>query len=127
MNFPHEGFVQSTIEEYFKQRGFMLDVETHADLVCAHLERWLIEAKGVTSEVGLDFRTGLGQLLQRMTDQSVQYAMAVPDVEVFLGQCRLVSAWVRERLGLHWLIVGENGSVRKVAPSELITERDRTA
>lgn len=33
--------------------------------------RWLIEAKGQTSGVGLDFRTGLGQLVQGALDEGL--------------------------------------------------------
>lgn len=59
IEFPHEGFVQSALEQYFTDLGFDIDLRGHADLVCAHSEsgeRWLVEAKGVTSDVGLDFR-----------------------------------------------------------------------
>jgi hypothetical protein len=121
--FPHEGYVQSAIEAHFLGLGFTIDTNSDADLLCAHSEtgeRWLVEAKGVTSAIGLDFRTGLGQLVQRMTDASVKYGIAVPEVERFLSQCRPVSSWVRERLGLHWLLVSEDGSVRRVAPSETL-------
>lgn len=119
--FPYEGFVQTAIEAHFVQRGFTLETNTHADLLCAHSEtgeRWLIEAKGVTSAIGLDFRIGLGQLVQRMTDAPAKYGIAVPDVERFLNQCRLVGTWVRERLGLHWLVVSQDGSVRTVSPGD---------
>ena len=113
--------MQAAIEAHFTKLGFIFDTQTHADLMCAHSasgERWLVEAKGVTSALGLDFRTGLGQLLSRMTDGSVKYGLAVPEVERFLNQCRPVSTWTRDRLGLHWLIVSQDGSVRVVAPSE---------
>jgi hypothetical protein len=121
--FPYEGFVQTAIEKHFRNLGFVVEVDTHADLVCADSktgERWVVEAKGVTSEVGLDFRTGLGQLLQRMTDSSVKYGMAVPEVDRFLNQCRLVGDWARKQLGLHWLVVSQDGVVRAVAPDETL-------
>ncbi|MDD3927402.1 MAG: hypothetical protein PHT33_12165 [bacterium] len=120
-DFPYEGFVQLSIEAHFMRLGFTIDADTHADLICFHPltgERWLIEAKGATSAIGLDFRTGLGQLVQRMSDTSVKHAIAVPDVDGFLRQCRQVSAWVREKLNLYWLIVGQDGVVRLVSPAE---------
>ena len=121
--FPHEGFVQAALERYFADLGFGVDVDGHADLVCAHSgsgERWLVEAKGVTSSVGLDFRTGLGQLVQRMTNGSVKYGVGIPDTKQFLAQCRLVSDWTRMRLGLYWFVVAEDGSVRRYGPDEAL-------
>ena len=93
----------------------------HSDFACQEPNtgrRWVIEAKGLTTAVGLDFRTGLGQLVQRATDPKICYGLAVPDIPSFLSQCRAVSAWVRESLHIHWLIVGEDGSVRVVNPTE---------
>jgi D-alanyl-D-alanine dipeptidase len=66
--FPAEGFVQQALEQYFRTLGFQLDLQTHADLFARHPnsgERWVVEAKGRTSDIGLDLRTGLGQLLRR--------------------------------------------------------------
>lgn len=60
--FPNEAFVQQAIEAYFSKRGFQIENEGYSDLVCYDVKRgqkWIIEAKGPTSAVGLDFRTGL--------------------------------------------------------------------
>lgn len=119
--FPHEGFVQSAIEVHFSSLGFALDTNTLVDLSCAHSltgERWVIEAKGVTSDVGLDFRTGLGQLVQRMSDASTKYGIAIPEEQRFLKQCGSVSTWVRQQLGLYWIVVSRDGTVRMIAPTE---------
>ncbi|MCI0575046.1 MAG: hypothetical protein L0331_02425, partial [Chloroflexi bacterium] len=62
--FPHEEFVQRAIESYFSALCFKEEVGGHADLVCANSEtgeRWLVEAKGLTTQVGLDFRTILSR------------------------------------------------------------------
>lgn len=120
-DFPHEGFVQRAIEGYFSGLCFKAETGGHADLVCAHSEtgeRWLVEAKGLTKAVGLDFRTGLGQLVQRMADESCNYAVAVPDIPQFVKQCRAVSTGVRRKLRIHWLLVGPDGSVRRVDPED---------
>lgn len=76
----------------------------------------MIEAKGKTSQIGLDFRTGIGQLVQGMSEQGVRYAMAVPDIPQFIAQLERVQPWVRCALGLTWLIVGPDGSVPTLAP-----------
>lgn len=117
--FPHEGFVQQALEQYFASLGFAAYVEGDADFACTHSdtgERWLIEAKGVTSSIGVDFNTGLGQILKRMTNESTNYGIAVPDTPQFVYQCRLIHSWVRKALHLHWLLIAADGSVRQINP-----------
>jgi hypothetical protein len=120
--FPNEAFVQRCVERHFRERGFVVDAAVkHVDLVCSHPatgERWHVEAKGVTSATGLDFRTGLGQLLHRMNDETVKHGLAVPAHEKFASLIAQVSPWVRDRLGLHWLIVDPSGAVKVVGPKE---------
>ena len=120
-DFPHEGFVQKAIEAYFSTLGFDLESGSHADLVARNKntgERWLVEAKGVTTSIGLDFRTGLGQLIQRMEDPKTIHALAVPHVDRFVSQCREVPLWIRQALRLHWLLVNSEGGVQVIPPDE---------
>jgi hypothetical protein len=120
-SFPNEGFVQAAIERHFADQGFSRLHEGNADLVCRHPtsgEEWLVEAKGETTSVGLDFRTGLGQLLQQMGAATRRYAVAVPETSEFIRQCRQVPNRVRVVLQIHWLIIDAGGSVRIVSPGE---------
>ncbi|KAB8140329.1 hypothetical protein F8S13_24160 [Chloroflexia bacterium SDU3-3] len=121
--FPHEGFVQAAVEQFFLRQGFIAIPRGHADFACRHPdtnEEWLIEAKGKTKEVGLDFRTGLGQLVQRMHGSELKYGLAFPNIPTFLNQYKLVSPWVRSQIQLHWLVVGEQGHITIIAPSDAI-------
>jgi hypothetical protein len=114
--FPREGFVQAAIEQHF---GACERVEAGwADLACVDENglRWVIEAKGETSDTGLDFRTGLGQLLQGMQGPEARYALAMPDTLKFARQRERVSGRVRTALGLNWILVDEHGAVTIVAP-----------
>lgn len=77
----------------------------------------MIEAKGETSDTGLDFRTGLGQLLS-MRGREAAYALAVPDTARFERYRAEVAPWVRSALNLHWIIVSEDGAVRIEAPGD---------
>ncbi|TLY47160.1 MAG: hypothetical protein E6K53_16765 [Gammaproteobacteria bacterium] len=118
--FPHEGFVQRAIENYFTAAGFQLTTDNHIDLQCVHpvtSETWHIEAKGVTTQIGLDFRTCVGQLVQGMHSESAKYAIAIPDTQAYQAQVAKLKPWVVSRLGIHWLFVSQDGSVRIVAPS----------
>lgn len=124
--FPHEGFVQQAIERYFEQAGYVLDVSTHVDLLCTHAssgDAWHIEAKGMTTAIGLDFRTCLGQLLQRMNQLNVRHGLALPDLPQYRTQTDQVSPWVRERLGLHWLFVASDGTVTIACPPNIEISR----
>lgn len=119
--FPHEGFVQAALERHFEDAGYRLDTSTHVDLLCTHPatgDAWHIEAKGKTTAIGLDFRTCLGQLLQRMNQQHVRHGIAVPDMPQYRAQTDQVSAWVVERLELHWLFVAENGTIDILHPNQ---------
>jgi hypothetical protein len=121
VEFPHEGFVQGVLEAHFSACGYDPLPSGDADFACIHPttgECWVIEAKGLTSAVGLDFRTGLGQLLQRMTSPGKQYAVAVPDLPSFISQCRQVPDWVRVALGLHWLVIASDRTVKVYKPDE---------
>lgn len=69
--YPNEVFVQQAIEHHFVALGFRPEPAGFIDYVCVHPqtgERWVVEAKGKTTSVGLDFRTCLGQVVQRMDD-----------------------------------------------------------
>jgi hypothetical protein len=119
-DFPNEGFVQLAIERYFLDLGFTLDTGTHIDLLCTRPrtnETWHIEAKGETAQIGLDFRTCLGQLLQRMDAERACYGIAVPDLPAYRRQTAQLSGWVVEKLGLHWLFVSHDGTVEVIAPA----------
>ena len=121
IEFPHEGFVQAAIEQHFERAGYSLDTSTHVDLLCTHPvagDAWHIEAKGKTTAIGLDFRTCLGQLLQRMSQQHVKHGIALPDMPQYRAQTAQVSPWVADRLGLHWLFVADDGTVSIVCPSK---------
>ncbi len=119
--FPHEGFVQRAIESHFIALGFQLNPRGNADLSCKHPstgEHWLVEAKGQTSSVGLDFHTGLGQLVKQMDDANCNYALAMPATPQFIRQCQSVNLWVRIQLHLYWLIVADDQKVNVIAPDE---------
>lgn len=99
--------------------GYALRTDQLTDLICSHPEtgaKWHIEAKGHTSAVGLDFRTGLGQLVQAMTADSTKYGIAVPDTPQFRAQVAKVSTRVIQLLQLHWLFVDADGSVQVITP-----------
>jgi hypothetical protein len=107
-DFPYEGFAQQAIEHHFREWGFIVDTASRVDLLCSHPltgERRHIEAKGETSQSGLDFRTCLGQTdsahargrdaLRRRAARRARYR----------NQVVAVSDFVIDRLGLHWLMV----------------------
>jgi hypothetical protein len=114
VDFPNEGFVQLAVARHFEALGFVEVQDGHADYAGLHPvtgARWRVEAKGMTTAVGLDFRTGLGQLLQGMSNQQANHGLAIPNTPQFRRQVQAVPAWVREVLRLHWFFVREDGAV----------------
>lgn len=123
LDYPNEGFIQNKIEEYFTQLGYEPIEVDYSDYVCIHPSsnaKWVIEAKGKTSAIGLDFRTCLGQVVQRMDLQTTNYAVAIPDLESYIKQCNLIKPWVRKVLNLYWIIVDADGNVKVISPEEEI-------
>ena len=123
--FPYEAFVQQSIERHFRELGFEIQEHPQIDLVCHHPgtdERWHVEAKGHTQASGLDFRTGIGQLIQRMDSREKRYGLAIPDTPQFREQIKQVRPWVRKSLNLHWLLVDKHGEVRTVRPCDDLGE-----
>lgn len=115
IEWPNEGFVQGAIDAFFRSSGFEVEKHKTIDLVCSHPAtgaKWRVEVKGLTTAVGLDFRTGLGQLLQGMKEKGIHYGLAVPDIPQFRRQVHAVPSWVAETLGIHWLYVQADGSVK---------------
>jgi hypothetical protein len=116
-DYPREGFVQTALERHFNhwersERGF-------ADHVARDPESgriWIIEAKGQTSDVGLDFRTGLGQIVQVVRSADEVYAIAVPDTAKFRNQLVRLSTYVRIALGLRVIRVGADGTLEILEP-----------
>lgn len=118
-DFPSEGFVQAAIEEHFRNLGFAVDATGDIDLLCRHSgtdECWHIEVKGKTSAIGLDFRTCLGQLVQRITGPDVRYGMALPDIPQYREQIKKTSQWAIRALGITWLLVQADGHVQIIQP-----------
>ena len=112
--------MQRAIEVHFQEAGYTLVTSGQVDLLCTHPvtgEAWHIEAKGQTTQPGLDFRTCLGQLVQRMDSETSTYGIAIPDIEAFRVQVAKLSSWVVAALGIHWLFVHQDGTVHIVGPS----------
>lgn len=119
VEFPHEGFVQSAIETYFTSKKYVILEEDYSDLVCINEQdndKWVIEAKGKTSAIGLDFRTGLGQLIQRMDQQETNYALAIPEIKQFIKQASIIPKWVRKSLNIHLIFVDGKGNIKIISP-----------
>ena len=122
-SFPHEAFVQAAIEHFFVGAGFEPFEASPTDFACKHPssgQLWYVESKGETKDIGLAFKTGIGQLIVRAKNRHANYAMAVPNIPAFLSQCNQVPSWVREATNLFWLLVSSDSSVRVVKPGESI-------
>src|SRR5262245_48839802 len=111
-DFPNEGFVDEAVcrwagaqrcTDIVRPEGY----GRYPDLVAVRPNGrgLVVEAKGQTTAVGVDFNTALGQLLKHMDAEFADYAVAVPDTPAFHAQMQLVPDRVRRLLSLSWLIV----------------------
>ncbi len=118
-DYPNEFFIQKAIEQYFERFGYIKQKVAYSDYVGINPstnEKWVVEAKGETAAIGLDFRTCLGQVVQRIEESSTNYGVAVPYLKTYINQCNQVKSWVREVLNLHWIFVKEDGSIVIIKP-----------
>jgi hypothetical protein len=109
-----EAWVVEAFCAYLVGQGWQVTTEVnYADVVATQAGRTLYaEAKGRTSEPGLDADTMYGQLLRRMgavDDPSVTYAVVVPASAE--KAARRVPAWVRARLRIDLYFVTDDGQV----------------
>jgi hypothetical protein len=119
--FPNEGFVQARIEEYFSSLGFIGEARDSADYAGRHPksgECWVVEAKGVSKNVRVDFCTALGQIIQHWSGVSIRYGLAFPFTAHYLGQCGKLSSSLRSHLNLYLLLVNEEGRIEVIGPSD---------
>jgi hypothetical protein len=117
--YPYEAFVQESIEKYFLCLGYQLKTKEQVDLIADKgNERWVIEAKGLTSAVGTDFNTCLGQLVKSIKDENTIYAIAIPKHAKYKRQCELISDYFRKLIGLHILLVDETSNIKVIFPSD---------
>lgn len=117
--YPGECFVQESVDEYFKNKGFRRIETSCVDYVCEHPdtdERWHIEAHGASAAIGLDFRLSLGQLIRGITRHETKYALALPDMLQFRNQIKSVEPWVCKVLNLHWIIIDQEGGITILEP-----------
>lgn len=112
--------MQIVLDRHFEALGFTENCGSRADIDLRNPStgiRWIIEAKGHTKHnSGLDFKTGLGQLLLRMSDADAHYGIAVPDIPRFQALCSSFPERVRTSLNIHWLFVDSDAHVRVIAP-----------
>ncbi len=78
-------------------------------------ERWIIEVKGLGSRdpMRVNYFLGvLGETLQRMTDPTARYSIALPDHKQFVGLWSRLPALAKERTGITALFISAEGHVR---------------
>lgn len=88
-DFPNEGFIQKSVENYFLKLSYVKLSEKYVDYAGLNpitKEKWMIEAKGESKDIGTDFNTCLGQIIKRMDLRDTKYAIAVPEIRRLRSQ-----------------------------------------
>jgi hypothetical protein len=117
--FRPEGFVQNAIEEHFRNLGFVIDAAGDIDVICRHpttSERWHIEAKGKTAQPGSTFALALVSSFSGSAMEIPVTGLLFQTFRSTANKFRARAFWAVEALGIHWLLVAPDGSVRTVNP-----------
>lgn len=86
--------------------------------------RWLIEVKGIGSLSAMRvnyFLAILGEILQRMNDDSAKYSIALPKTPQFIGLWNRFPDLAKQRTGISALFVDSAGNVEEVPGTLLMT------
>jgi len=89
-----------------------IDVDAYKDK-----ERWIIEVKGCGSRNAMRvnyFLAILGETLQRMSDPSAKYSIALPDIKQYRGLWRRLPQLAKERTGISALFINSEGIVEEI-------------
>jgi hypothetical protein len=111
--------IKKFLETYLTSQGWETSVAwgvTHGVDIEARRgrQRWIIEVKGADplNPVPVKaFVSVLGELLQRMDDQTSKYSVAFPDVEQFCRLWERLPLLVKQRTGITMLLVNLKGEV----------------
>lgn len=115
-----EAEVVRAFSEWLRASGWRVDTELpdYLDILASREGEWLYcEAKGSTSEPGIDSDIGYGQLLRRMPENdnpAARYALVVRDEPKSVRAAVRVSARVREVLRITVYAVDITGRVREI-------------
>lgn len=131
MPFPQAAFVMDAIENHFienQQFRRVGDQAPNTNVLHCQKENWgewIIFAKGVNTDVGIEFGTGLAQLLRKMDDtrhgnSTFRFGIAMPsdNDDKFKRQCAIIGRKIRRTLNLHWLVVNQDGKVTIYRPDQ---------
>lgn len=122
-NFPNEAFIQDAIEKYFLDNGYSLINNSQIDLIASNEnETWIIEAKGLTNNIGLDFNTCLGQLAKSMSSPDYIYAIAIPKNIKYKRQCEKLSSYYRKLINLQIIVVDELKNIGIIHSNEEVKD-----
>jgi hypothetical protein len=121
--YPNEAFIQEAIENYFLAQGYAIEESRYTDLVAVKPnDRWVIEAKGMTSQTTVDFNTCLGQLIKSMTSPEAKYAIAVPNEIKYKNQSMKIPDYFRTINNLYILVIDKNAQIQIIHPSDRIED-----
>ncbi|QRN85831.1 hypothetical protein JR334_00925 [Clostridia bacterium] len=121
--YPNEAFIQEAIENYFSNEGFEIQKDGQIDLIAEkNDEKWIIEAKGMTSQITVDFNTCIGQLVKNMESSTWNYAIAIPYEDKYKVQCMKLPDYFRNNNNLYIIIVNENAQIKVITPTNNVED-----
>lgn len=118
-----EDEVKAIIQEWLERSGWQVEVawgkERGMDLDASRQEaRWIVEVKGAGAKGPMRvnyFLHAIGEILQRMDDESAKYSIAFPHIRQFLGLWERLPKLAKDRATLTALFVRPDGHVEELA------------
>jgi len=121
--YPNEAFIQEAIEQHFVMNGFSIEKDGQIDLIAEkNDEKWIVEAKGMTSQINVDFNTCIGQLAKSMASPLMNYAIALPNEIKYKHQSMKLPNYFRTISNLHIIVVDENAQIHIIQPTDNVED-----
>lgn len=127
-------FVEANVEDilvrYFQEMGYSIHrhVKSHNGIVDVVAEdsdgHWIIEVKGEDKggfgTAQMNFQMGIGQVVSRMTEQGIFYALAIPMTDNFKRILRYYKGSIGfKNLSLWFFVIHRDGKVDKYDASAM--------
>lgn len=118
-----EDGIKRALESWLKAQGWTLKIawaSTHGvdiEATKGGEPRWLIEVKGCGSRPQMRanyFQAILGQIMQRMSDPTAKYSIALPDLSDFRGLWKRLPDAAKTQTGVSALFVRADGAVTEL-------------
>lgn len=118
----NEEDVKQVLQQWLESQSYMVEramarshgIDIEAVDCAGKRPRWIIEVKGFSSKDPVNsnfFLSVLGEALQRMSDSSARYSIALPDTKRYRHLWESLPTIAKERTGITCLLIAAGGKI----------------